>query len=106
MDDYHYAWEKLYTSVSILVGPGSQRRRLEDALVSHLGRLQSPQSLPGELQFRYDKVMERLTEIRTVGRVGSFEKNVELLSDDDVAEICEEILKLYDAVCRYQEPRT
>ena len=92
MDDYRYAWEKLYTSVSILVGGGSQRSRLEDALVSHLCRLHGSQSLPDELQVRYDKVMERLTEIRTVGNVGGYEKNVELLSDNDVAEICDEIL--------------
>lgn len=106
MSEYNYAWEKLYTSVSCLAGRGTQKERLQNALVSALSRIVHEDDLPEELRERFRNLMARFHQIRTVGTVGGFDKNVELMSDDEISKAVDEILNLYDAVCRYQEPHT
>ena len=104
MSEYDYAWEKLYTSVSCLAGRGAQKERLQNAITSALCRIVHEKDLPEELRERFRNLMARFSQIRTIGNIGGFDKNVDLMSDDEVSKAVDEILSLYDAVCRYQDP--
>ena len=103
MSEYDYAWEKLHTSVSILDGEGTRKELLEDAVVSSLCRISHEEQLPEELYDRYQYLMLQFEKIPTVGNVGECEKNIELMSDQEVRDSIDEIRSLYYAVCEYQD---
>lgn len=103
MSDYDYAWEKLMVAVDCIDGADSPREGLLNALISALSRIIPERDLPPEILEDFEQVHRDVTEMRTVGNVGGYEKNVEILSDQAIANAITQIKGFYDVVCSYRE---
>jgi MoaA/NifB/PqqE/SkfB family radical SAM enzyme len=99
-----YAHEKMYVAVSTLAGPGTQRERLADAYISSVIRLLD-KDIPEELRERFQILKEKITCEEAKGDEGTVKATVNAIEDNEVNEMAEEIVSLYDNITRYEKPR-
>ncbi len=104
MSEYDYAWENLHVAVDSFAGEGSEREQLLNALVSALDRIFPNRDLPPEIREDFEQMIKVVTKFRTVGPIGGYEKNLEILSDKAVSKAISEIKRFYDVVCSYRDP--
>ncbi|WP_019139878.1 hypothetical protein [Noviherbaspirillum massiliense] len=96
-----YAWSKLRLAVRCLADAGSPRERLALAIAEHLVCLR-PKDLPSAWRAEFASVINRLCLRRVVEQDASVQRMVEVLDDAEVGAMIASILRLYDAVTRYQ----
>lgn len=96
-----YAWNKLRLAVHCLTGSGPQRERLAAAIAGHLACLR-PKDLPSAWRGEFTSVIGRFCLAQVQEQAASVKRTVETLDDEDVGSMIGSILRLYDAVARYQ----
>ena len=92
----NYTQEKLYQAMQALVGAGSVQERLASAAF-YLVRLKLRHAFPDhvDLQGKFDGVMSRLTSVPAVGAEGTIDSSTRALSDEDGAQIADDIFGLF-----------
>jgi hypothetical protein len=101
---YSYGWEKLHVAVINLVGRDPLKKRVIDAVLAvHTLRSGGPH-LPADTQDEFDELMERMTAVEPVGDEGSVEATANTLSIEELEEVAESIVSMYDDVTRTQDP--
>jgi hypothetical protein len=103
--DYNYAWQKLYSAVHGLIGPGDLRERLSHALLC-LGQLQvNPEDhLPEVIRAEFATFLKEMTAVKPIANEGNYSATVNSLDEASLRRAAEKILDFYDKVCRFQEP--
>jgi len=96
-----YAWNKLRLAVHCLAEGGSQRERLAAAIGDHLVCLR-PKDLPSTWRPEFTLVIDRLCLGPVRKKEVEVRRIVGALDDDEVDAMIRSILRLYDAVTRYQ----
>lgn len=94
------AWKKLRAAVIVLAGKGCVRDRLAACIDTHLTGLM-PRDLPSEAHpdfLNYLMVVKRHGDSPAVRPSGL----INCASDQEVAQVTEAIINMYDAVTRYQ----
>ena len=94
------AEEKFHEALRALIGPASQRQRLQNAYVDHLSDLQDV-DLPTSQRAQFLQLRDTLTHERQLHP----EIVIAGMSDDEVAEAAYQILTLYDAIIDAARPR-
>src|SRR5262249_29172413 len=96
MDDlrYLYGWEKLNQAMYFLIGPGSQKERLVQA-IAPLSLIRSEQNLPRTMRAEFSEFIKEMKRKATVAAT------VQDLSAEELADAVEVVLILYDQICRY-----
>lgn len=102
-----YAWNKLRLAVHCLTAVGPQRERLAAAIAEHVVCFR-PKDLPSTWRPEFTTVIGRLgLELRPVRKQAvSIRRTVDALGDEEVSVMIHCILRLYDAVTRYQPIQT
>jgi hypothetical protein len=95
-----YAWESLSAAVRVLANSDTQRERLVHAYNAHLRRLTS-RDIPAEIRAEFVRFE---IEIRRCSvKEGHLPKCIHAnVLDSEVAAMVHSILRMYDAVARYQ----
>lgn len=96
-----YAWNKLRLAVYCLTGTGSQRERLAAAVSAHLSYLRA-KDLPSTWRDEFVSVIGHFDLGQVKRQDAAVKRVVETLDDVDVGTMIGSILRLYDAVTRYQ----
>ena len=94
------AEEKFHEALRALIGPASQRQRLQNAYVDHLSDLQDV-DLPTSQRAQFLQLRDTLTHERQLHP----EIVIAGMSDDEVAEAAHQILTLYDVIIDAARPR-
>jgi hypothetical protein len=104
--EYIYGWEKLNMAVASLVGAGSQRERLIEAISFSLSHIKPENDLPLEMRAEFTQFMDEMTgrEESKPGQ-GRLEATVQALGALEVHAAAEEVLSFYDKICRYMPRR-
>lgn len=100
-----YAWNKLRLAVHCLTAAGSQRERLTAAIAEHVVCLR-PKDLPSPWRPEFASVIDHLCLGRVLEQDASVRRMVEALDEKEVGAMIGSILRLYDAVTRYQPIQT
>jgi hypothetical protein len=97
-----YMWEVLYRGTrSLASGTGRIQERLEDTFIYMAGRLTGPNmDLPADLEVRAQEIIRRGTCMPAKGDEGTIAATCRSMSDQEAVSLAEEIVSLYDAVCR------
>ncbi|HEX9473008.1 MAG TPA: hypothetical protein VF931_02385 [Steroidobacteraceae bacterium] len=85
--------EKFHEAVRALIGPASQRKRLEHAYLDNLSDLQAAE-VPVSQQSKFAQLRATLTHERQLHP----EIVIEAMSDDEVADAARQIFILYDEI--------
>jgi hypothetical protein len=96
-----YAWEKLLLAVQCLAKDGSQRDRLTAAMAGHLVCLR-PKELPAEVRQKFAALIDDMCHGRVQEKSASVRRMIEGLDDHEVDRMSDSIIRIYDAVARYQ----
>lgn len=96
-----YAWNQLRLAVHCLAEDGSQRERLALAISEHFICLR-PKDLPLTWRPEFTSVIDRLCVNRVLDHDVSIRRMVRTLNDEEVGAMIGSILRLYDAVTRYE----
>jgi hypothetical protein len=92
-----YAWEKFYSAVRTLVLiPEPLRDRLVSAATYDIMHVRPERDLPDELHGKFDEIMKKLTS------EGSISDSVNSLSDDEVKDVADKIISLYDHIVKIE----
>jgi hypothetical protein len=94
------AWEAFHSSIQILAGPESQRNRLALACSEHLTRL-SKKDVPAEIRDEFVKVLTGAVRNKGHDRTAIME-NLSSIEDREVYGMINAIVRMYDAVTRYE----
>jgi hypothetical protein len=94
------AWEAFHSSIQILAGPESQRSRLAQACSEHLTRL-SKKDVPAEIRDEFVKVLTGVVRNKGHDRSAIME-NLSCIEDREVFGMINAIVRMYDAVTRYE----
>ncbi len=94
------SWERFYTAVHILCGPGTQSERLTRAISESLIHISPEVDLPEEMGFAFMTFMEEMNP-DTDG--ATIQAMVEALGDDAQSKAAEKILEFYEAIWRYRK---
>ena len=90
-----YAWEKFYSAVRTLVLiPEPLRNRLASAATDDIMHVQPERDLPDELRGKFEEIMKKLTS------EGSISVSVNNLTDDEVKDMADKIISLYDHIVK------
>ncbi|HUU60369.1 MAG TPA: hypothetical protein VMZ50_12550 [Phycisphaerae bacterium] len=103
---YDYAWEKFYSAtVSLARGLGTCKERLMTALLS-LQTLQREgfPDLPPAIRERFGAFSKKVEFAQPTADEGTWQASINAMTDLQAVECIEEIVSMYDAVTRYQEP--
>jgi len=105
-EKYSYSWEKMYGAMRSLAGPRTQKERIVSAL-SRFDMLEAPRTdtIPPKLRSRFVSFWKTVEFADPVGKEGLWQASVNEMTDEQVRACIEEIISLYDAVTRYQEPQ-
>ncbi|MDB5763036.1 MAG: hypothetical protein JWQ21_2031 [Herminiimonas sp.] len=95
------AWEKFHLSMYILVGAGTQRERLVKAYKSNLAHL-SKKDMPSEIKDEFVKLSKNISSGMEQDGECKITKTVNSLDDKEVAAMINSIIRMYDALTRYQ----
>jgi hypothetical protein len=95
------AWKSFHLAMYALTSAEPQRERLLRAYRLHLSPL-SPKDIPAEVRDEFIALSRRIT--REHGGPGecSVKKTVEAAEEREVVSMINSIIKMYDAVTRYQ----
>ena len=85
-----YGMEKMHMAVFNLVGPGSMKSRLANAVNSHLRHLSTESDIPPSLENDYNKIIHGLNEH------GNIKKELENLSEIDAEKYAQQIVCLFE----------
>lgn len=104
-EKHSYSWEKMSGAMHCLAGAGTQKERIMTAiLVFHTLKAPNNPSIPPELRSRFDTFWKTVEFAKPGGKEGIWQASVDAMTDEQVRACIEEIIGLYDAVTRYQEP--
>lgn len=95
------AWEAFHSSIQILAGPEPQRHRLARACSEQLAHL-SKRDVPAEIRDEFLKVLRGAVRNRDRADKLSILENLSSIEDGDVIGMINAIIRMYDAVTRYQ----
>jgi hypothetical protein len=95
------AWEAFHSSLQILAGPESQRNRLARACSEQLAHL-SKRDVPAEIRDEFLKLLTGAVRNRGQADQRSILENLSGIEDGDVIGMINAIIRMYDAVTRYQ----
>jgi hypothetical protein len=87
--------ERLKQAVMILDGPGSIQERLASAYrteVQYIG----PEGLNDEMMYALEAVNDELTRVEAAGDKDTIDMSVETMTDDEAADLADQIRNLYD----------
>jgi hypothetical protein len=103
--DYNYAWQKLYSALRGLVGPGDLRERLIGAVLGLSPLMVSPKdNLPEVIRAEFTTFLEKMSSVKPIAIEGTVMVTINSLDEASLRRAAEKILDFYDKVCRYQEP--
>ena len=85
-----YAMEKMHMAVFNLVGPGSMKSRLANAVNSHLLHLSTESDLPSSLENDYDEIIHGLN------KHGNINKELENISEIEAERYAQRIVCLFE----------
>ena len=85
-----YGMEKMHMAVFNLVGPGSMRSRLQNAVNSHLLHLSTEGDIPPSLKSDYNKIIHGLYSH------GDIKKELEDISEIDAEKYAQQIVCLFE----------
>lgn len=95
-----YRYEKLWLAVLALVGTGSIKERLRNALIGNLLALE-PDDFPEQhLKQKFNEIFRGLTSVPATANEGSVEATISKITDDEAKEYAQQIFYLYDEVCQ------
>jgi len=93
-----YVHEKFSAAIeSMAASPESLQRRIADAYLSQLMRLNAD-DLPDEIRMDFKIVSEQLTSCEPAGNEGSVMASVNQMNDSDALEIARRIVHMSDVV--------
>ena len=101
---YLYAGAKLRGAVSDLVGRDSQRERLQKAYIYNLSGLTAETDVPSWFRAEFEKFQADLTRVAAKGDEGTIRATLAVIGDEEVDELCERVVSMYDRVAREQGP--
>lgn len=105
MTDYSYGWEKLHLAVLELASSTeNQRDRLETAVAFNLLQIEPERDLPEEAREQFQELLAALTEHSGPGDHVAIKHTVGLMDDSAVDKAVEDIIGLYDSICRHRTP--
>jgi hypothetical protein len=95
-----YAWESFSQAMRALASGDTQRERLLRAYQLHLMRL-TKKDVPAEIRDEFDKLVIEIR--RCSAKEGRILKRIsDSVDDSEVSSMVNSIIKMYDAVTRYQ----
>jgi ABC-type Fe2+-enterobactin transport system substrate-binding protein len=95
------AWEAFHSSIQILAGPDSQRSRLAQACSEHLTRL-SKRDVPAEIRDEFLQLLTGTVKNRDQSDRSSIMETLSSVEDREVYGMINAIVRMYDAVTRYE----
>ncbi|MDB5823840.1 MAG: hypothetical protein JWR21_2544 [Herminiimonas sp.] len=95
------AWEAFHSSIQILAGPDSQRSRLAQACSDHLVRL-SKKDVPAEIRDEFLKLLTGAVRNKEKADRSSIMENLSGIEDREVYGMISAIVRMYDAITRYE----
>lgn len=96
----NYGWEKLHLAVNSLAGSGSQSERLVSAITFNLIHIEPNTNLPESIHSEFNSFMERMSP----DNGATVQATVDQLNEIELKQAIEEIISMYDSVCRHMEP--
>ena len=100
----NYIWEKLYSSIRSLIGPGNQRERLLNACINSLTFAEGKVFPDKRSEKMFGDIMEKLKVGEPKADEGLIAASINELNDLEVNRAIEDILSLYDHVTRHMNP--
>jgi len=95
------AWREFNSAIHTLAGTGSIQKRLANAYIYHLMRIQE-NILPKELQQDFNKLGEDLTRVQAKGDEGNVAATTATMTDSKAREYVGIVISMYDKVVRYE----
>lgn len=93
-NSYNYGWEKLHVAVGSLTGAVDYSERITNAYIFSLININAEVNIPEEIRERYFELLELYSGEHTIA------EQVEAMDNDKKHKIVENIVGLYDQICR------
>ena len=103
---YRYAWEKLYNAVLLLVGRGTLQDRMNLALAEFHTLQEIKDGLPDVILSRLDNLLAAFNIATPLGNEGKWRASINAMKESELCKHAQEIVDLYDTVCRQQCDQT
>ena len=101
---YDYPWEKLYDAVRCLAGSGTLQNRVNNALLCFHTLKVHGIGLPASIKSRLDQLWAAFETATPVGDEGQWRASINAMTEDELSDRAMDIVSIYDAICRHQEP--
>ena len=95
-----FAWRQLQSAIRSLTIGGDRRSRLACAY-SKLVRLK-PRDLPSEVAEDFSRLLERISRYPAKGIGSEVRREVKSMTEAEIDEATQRIMRMYDAVASYQ----
>ncbi len=95
-----YAWESFSEAMRALASGDSQRERLLRAYKLHLMQL-TVKDVPSEIRDDFDRLAIAIRRC-SAREAGSLKRIADNVDDKEVASMIDSIIRMYDAITRYQ----
>jgi hypothetical protein len=95
------AWKNFHLAMYALTSDAPQRDRLLRALKLHLSRLDA-QDVPSEIRTEFARLMAGVDCADGKGGTDGIQSNIDAADSREIASMINAIIKMYDAVTRYQ----
>jgi hypothetical protein len=89
-----YAWEKFHEAIRSLVGPGSQRERLVNAMVYHIIYV-TPDEVPSEIKDEFRQFREGFALVEAKGGEGNIKATIDEMDDAEVNKMILHIINMH-----------
>jgi hypothetical protein len=95
------AWKSFHLAMYALTSAAPQRERLLRAYRLHLSRL-NPKEMPSEVRDDFAALAANITRCPAARHECSIKNTIDAAQDHEIAAMINSIIKMYDAVTRYQ----